>query len=85
MGEKAAYACTVAVEEVIEDHYEEQLKNLDENEAELKEKILKFKADETEHKETSLANQAEQAVGYELLTTAIKAGSKAAIWLAKRL
>ena len=85
MGEKAAYACTVAVEEVIEEHYENQLKNLSDDESELKTSIEKFKAEETEHKQISLNNDAEQAAGYEVLTSIIKAGSRAAIFLSSRI
>lgn len=85
MGEKTAYACTVAVEEVIEEHYQEQLKQLADNENELKEKIEQFKQEETEHKDTSLLNHAEQAPGYEVISGLIKAGSRAAIWLSKRI
>ncbi len=85
MGEKAAYACTVAVEEVIEEHYQQQLEQLSEQEPELKAAIQKFKDDETEHKEISLKNDAENAPGYEALTAFIKAGSRAAIWLSKRV
>jgi len=85
MGEKAAYACTVAVEEVIEEHYQKQLDYLGDSEPELKKSIEKFKADETEHKETSLAGGAENAVGYEALSILIKTGSRAAIWLSQRI
>lgn len=85
MGEKAAYACTVAVEEVIEEHYQNQLNSLGAENAELKTAIEKFKAEETEHKETSLKNDAENFVGYEVLGAAIKAGSRAAIWLSSRV
>ena len=85
MGEKTAYACTVAVEEVIEEHYQEQLKQLADNENDLKAKIEQFKQEETEHKDTSLLNHAEQAPGYEVISGLIKAGSRAAIWLSKRI
>ncbi len=85
LGEKAAYACTVAVEEVIEQHYQKQLDELGEEEPELKSAIEKFKAEETEHKDISLGKEAEQAPGYEVLSTLIKAGSKAAIWLSTRV
>jgi 3-demethoxyubiquinol 3-hydroxylase len=85
MGDKAAYACTVAVEEVIEEHYENQLRNLSEDEGELKANIQKFKAEEAEHKEISLQNEAEKAEGYEVLTAMIKAGSRAAIYLSSRI
>lgn len=87
LGEKAAMACTVAVEEVIDEHYEEQVKKLSDdhkNEKELKEKILKFQAEELEHRQTGLDHHAEEAIAYPVLTHAIKTGSKAAIWLAKR-
>jgi len=85
MGQRAAYACTVAVEEVIEEHYQEQLNMLGDEDAELKAKIEKFKAEETEHKETSLKNEAEQTPGYEALSVAIKVASRAAIWVSKRI
>ncbi len=85
MGEKAAYACTVAVEEVIEEHYAAQLETLSDDELSLKDNIERFKAEETEHKQTSLHNEAEQAVGYEALSALIKAASRSAIWLSKRI
>ena len=85
LGERAAMACTVAVEEVIEGHYEEQMKQLGPEEAELKAAILKFQAEEVEHRDIGLANGAEQAPAYPVLSAAIKAGTKAAIWLAARV
>ena len=85
LGERAAMACTVAVEQVIEDHYEEQMKHLGPEEAELKAAILKFQAEEVEHRDIGLANGAEQAPAYPVLSAAIKAGTKAAIWLAARV
>ena len=47
--------------------------------------IEKFRAEEIEHRDTGLAEGAEQAPGYELLKGAIKAGSRLAIWLAERV
>lgn len=85
MGEKAAMACTVAVEEVIDEHYQDQLKTLGEDESELKESIEKFRQEELEHRDMGLQHDAEQAPGYAVLSSAIKAGSKAAIWLATRI
>jgi len=85
LGEKAAMACTAAVEEVIDDHYQEQLDALNGSEPELEETIRKFQAEEAEHREIALDHGAEQAPGYEILSGAIKAGCKAAIWLAKRV
>lgn len=84
MGEKAAMACTVAVEEVIDDHYAQQSRNLADN-PELKKVIDQFRAEENEHRATALESGAEQAAGYPLLRRVIKAGSKAAIWLAERV
>lgn len=85
MGPKAAMACTVAVEEVIDEHYRQQSEKLGEDEAPLKAKIDKFRAEEVQHRDTGLAHGAEEAAAYPLLTGAIKAGSRFAIWLAERV
>lgn len=85
LGEKAAMACTVAVEEVIEEHYAGQAERLGGDEPELKKTIETFQAEETEHKEIGLDSGAEDTPGYELLTGAIKAGSRLAIWLSERI
>jgi ubiquinone biosynthesis monooxygenase Coq7 len=86
LGEKAAMACTVAVEEVIDEHYQQQLEELKDNEEEkdLSKAINKFREEELEHRDIGLENHAEQAPAYELLSSVIKTGSKAAIWLAQR-
>ena len=85
MGEKAAMACTVAVEEVIDAHYAGQVETLGEEEAALKETIESFRAEELEHRDTALAESAEQAPACPLLSGAIKAGSRLAIWLSTRI
>jgi ubiquinone biosynthesis monooxygenase Coq7 len=87
LGPEAAMACTVAVEDVISDHYAEQLEALDKKpeEKELRDKIRKFKAEEEEHHDIGLKNEAEQAPAYRLLTAVIKRGSKLAIEIAKRV
>ena len=85
MGPKAAMACTVAVEEVIDAHYREQSAKLGKDEAPLKAKIDKFRAEELQHRDAGLEHGAEQAPAYPLLTGAIKAGSRLAIWLAERV
>lgn len=85
LGEKAAMACTVAVEETIDEHYAAQAAALGDDEAELRATIEKFRADEIEHRDTALEAGAEQAPGYEALSSVIKAGSKLAIWLSTRL
>ncbi len=84
MGDKAAMACTVAIEETIEEHYAGQAAKLGDDEAELKSTVEKFRAEEIEHRDEALASGAEQAPAYEALTTAIKAGSRLAIWLSTR-
>ena len=85
LGEKAAMACTVAVEEVINEHYAGQVAQLDSEDKELKETFEEFRQDELEHRDVSLKHGAEEAPGYELLTGAIKAGSRLAIWLSERI
>ncbi len=84
LGEKAAMACTVAVEEVIDEHYAKQRAQLGDDEAELRDTIEKFRQEEVEHKDTALAHDAKDAPGYEILSGAIKAGSRLAIWLSER-
>jgi len=85
ISEKAAMACTVAVEEVIDDHYAAQAARLGDDEKDLREVIERFRADEVEHRDTALAHGAEQAPAYPLLSRAIKAGSRLAIWLSERI
>jgi ubiquinone biosynthesis monooxygenase Coq7 len=87
MGEKAAMACTAAVEEVIDEHYGRQAASLEKDgatNADLKATIEKFRADEAAHRDTALAHGAEQAPGYGLLSEAIKAGCRIAIKLSER-
>ena len=67
MGEKAAMACTVAVEKVIGEHYEEQISLLKDDQKKLKSTIKKFAADELEHHDIGIAHDAESAVGYKML------------------
>ncbi len=85
MGEKAAMACTAAVEEVIDEHYAGQAARLGRDEAELRDTIEEFRADEAAHREEALRAGAEDAPGYEILSTAIKTGSRLAIWLSTRI
>ena len=85
LGERAAMACTVAVEEVIEEHYAGQARRLGEDEAELRQTLEEFGADESRHRETGLAHGAEQAPGYEALSAAVKRGTRLAIWLSERI
>jgi 3-demethoxyubiquinol 3-hydroxylase len=84
LGPRAAMACTAAVEEVIDEHYAEQAEALGDDEPELCTLIEEFRQDELAHRDIALDRGAEEAPGYELMTGAIKAGSRLAIWLAKR-
>ncbi|EZA47077.1 hypothetical protein DMN91_009800 [Ooceraea biroi] len=89
MGEKAAMACTVAVETVIVEHYNDQLRTLMENKGnadvdeEILETIKKFRDEEQEHHDTGIDHGAEQAPFYQALTNVIKFGCKTAISISK--
>jgi 3-demethoxyubiquinol 3-hydroxylase len=85
LGKEAAMACTVAVEEVIDDHYRRQAEALGPNEPELKAIVEEFRHDELEHRDTGLAHGAEEAGAYPLLSAGIKAASRLAIWLSERI
>lgn len=85
LGSRAAMACTAAVESVIDRHYAGQLDKLGEDEAELRETIAEFRADEIEHRDTALAHEAERAPAFRPMTEAIKAGTRLAIWLSERI
>jgi len=84
MGEKAAMACTVAVEKVIGEHYEEQTKLLKNDQKKLKTTIKKFAADELEHHDIGIAHDAESTPGYKFLTKIIEVGCKTAIAVSKK-
>jgi ubiquinone biosynthesis monooxygenase Coq7 len=88
MGERAAMACTVAVEEVIGEHYAAQVQRLEAagepDDQPLAETLSQFRDEELEHRDTGLAHHAEATVGYSLLSAAIKSGTRTAIWLAER-
>ena len=85
LGKEAAMACTVAVEDVIGEHYAEQSAQLGDDESDLRETINEFRGDEMHHRDTSLREGAASAPAYVPLTTAIKAGTRLAIWLSKRI
>jgi ubiquinone biosynthesis monooxygenase Coq7 len=85
MGEKAAMACTVAVEEVIEEHYQKQIDALGDDETELRAMLEKFKADEADHRQVGLSHGAEETPGYRTLRRGIKAGTRIAVWLSERV
>jgi 3-demethoxyubiquinol 3-hydroxylase len=85
ISEKAALACTDAIETEIDRHYGEQLAELDEADPELSADIADFRADELEHRDSARQAGATGAVGYPLLIAAIRAGCRVAIGLSKRI
>ena len=85
LGPQAAMACTDAVETEIDKHYAAQLKQLGSDDPELAGDIADFRADELEHRDTARQAGATQALGYPLLTAAIRAGCRVAIGLSKRI
>ena len=85
LGARAAMACTVAVEEAIDEHYAAQAAELGEDEAELKTTIERFRAEELEHRDIGIEHEAERAPAYRLLSAVIKAGCKAAIKVSERV
>lgn len=85
MSEKAALACTDAIETEIDRHYSRQLDELGDTDPELSADIAEFRADELEHRDTAREAGAMGAFGYPILTAAIRAGCRTAIELSKRI
>lgn len=85
MGDRAAMACTVAVEEAVDEHYAQQAALLGDDEAELRGHIEKFRAEEQEHRDIGLEHEAELAPAYRLMSAVIKAGCKVAIKVSERI
>ncbi len=85
MGERAAMACTVAVESVITEHYDSQIAQPEVTGESLGATLKKFRDEEMEHHDAGLAHDAESAPFYEALTGAIRTGCRAAIWLSARI
>ena len=86
LGEKAAHACTEAVETVIEEHYGDQITELEAaGETELAARMTKFRDEEVAHKELAAAEGAAQAPGYPVLSALIRFGCKAAIRISEKV
>ena len=85
LGTRAAMACTVAVEEAIDEHYQQQAAALPDTEAPLRETIERFRAEELEHRDIGLENEAELTPGYRMMAAVIKAGCKVAIAVSERV
>ena len=84
LGKKAAMLCTASVEEVIEDHYQNQLKKIGNDEMELKAKIEKFKEDEVDHKNSAYESGATNKGIYSVMDKIIKTGSRIAITISEK-
>ena len=85
LGEKAAHACTEAVENVIEQHYAGQISEIEAAEPKLAADLTRFRDDELAHRDQAVAEGAREAVGYPLLTAVIKAGCRAAIRISEKV
>ena len=85
LGKKAAMLCTASVEEVIEDHYQNQLDKLGDDEKDLKNKIEKFKSDEVDHKNSAYESGATNKGFYSIMDKIIKTSSKIAITISEKI
>ncbi|UZK65104.1 demethoxyubiquinone hydroxylase family protein [Sphingomonas sp. M1-B02] len=85
IGPSAAMACTAAVETEIDLHYQAQLAELGDDDPELAHAVAEFRAEELEHLDTAIGAGAETALGYPLLSGAIRMGCRVAIALSKRI
>ena len=87
MGEKAAHACTEAVETVIEKHYADQIDELEgqAEHKELRDRFIKFREDELHHRDVAIEEGAKEALGYGILSRVIRAGCHAAIRISEKI
>ncbi len=85
LGEKAAHACTEAVESVIGDHYADQVRHVQASDPELAAKLSQFRDDELGHHDRAVEQGAREAPAYPLLSAIIKAGCKAAIKISEKI
>ena len=85
MGPKAAMACTIAVEEVIGEHYQKQAENLGSDEANLKKTIERFRDEELEHRDIAVDYKGREARHYKMLHDVIQKGCRTAIKIAEKI
>ena len=85
LGKKAAMLCTASVEEVIDEHYQNQISQLEDDEKNLREKITKFREDEIHHKDLAYEEGASKEGIYGILDKVIKTGSKIAINISEKI
>ena len=85
LGKKAAMLCTASVEEVIDEHYKSQIDQIEMDEKDLKEKIIKFRQDELDHKDIAYEEGATKKGLYSIMDKVIKTGSKVAIKISEKI
>ena len=85
LGKKAAMLCTASVEEVIDEHYKNQIEQLGSDEKNLKAKIIKFREDELHHKDIAYKEGATKKGFYSIMDKVIKTGSKLAIKISEKI
>ena len=85
LGKKAAMLCTASVEEVIDEHYQKQINQIEDDEKQLKKKIIKFKEDELHHKDIAYDEGASKEGIYSILDKIIKTGSRIAINISEKV
>ena len=85
IGKKATMLCTASVEEVIDQHYQNQINQLQNDEKELKNKIVKFRNDELQHKDIAYEEGATKEGFYSIMDKIIKTGSKIAIGISEKI
>ena len=85
LGKKAAMLCTASVEEIIDEHYSNQINQLENDEKKLKKKIIKFRKDELRHKDIAYDKGATKEGPYFILDKIIKTGSKIAINISEKI
>ena len=85
LGKKAAMLCTASVEEVIDEHYQNQINQLGTDEKNLKKKIIKFRNDELHHKDIAYEKGATKKGFYSIMDKIIKTGSKLAINISEKI
>ena len=85
IGKKATMLCTASVEEVIDQHYQNQINQLQNDEKELKNKIVKFRNDELQHKDIAYEEGATKKGFYSIMDKIIKTGSKIAIGISEKI
>jgi len=85
LGKKAAMLCTASVEEVIDKHYKDQIDQLEDDEKNLRDKIIKFREDEIHHKDIAYEEGATKEGIYKVLDKIIKTGSRVAINISEKI